>query len=107
MKQVISVALALLLLSGCAADGQISETSPGETGFIPSAVSPESSGTDLENIGESTSMPYDNVYPQHEPYGTGIGAMPGRVVWAHEPESVSWDGSGYWWEPDHLMKRPY
>ena len=88
MKQVLSVALALLLLSGCAADIQTSE----------------SSGADFENanIGEPTSMPYDNIYPQHEPYGTGIGAMPGRVVWAHEPESVSWDGSGYWWEPDHF-----
>ena len=88
MKQVLSVALALLLLSGCAADIQ----------------TPESSGADFENanIGEPTSMPYDNIYPQHEPYGTGIGAMPGRVVWAHDPESVSWYGSGYWWEPDHF-----
>lgn len=50
----------------------------------------------------SGSLPYDGVYPQHEPYGTGIGAMPGRVVWAHDPASVHWDGSGYWWELSHF-----
>ena len=49
-------------------------------------------------ISSSETLPYDGVYPQHEPYGTGIGAMPGRVVWAHDPGCVDWDGSGYWWE---------
>ncbi len=47
-------------------------------------------------------LPYDGTFPQHEPMGTGIGAMPGRVVWAHDPDSVSWDGSGYWWELSHF-----
>lgn len=47
-------------------------------------------------------LPYDGVYPQHEPYGTGIGAMPGRVVWAHDPDSVDWDGEGYWWQLDNF-----
>lgn len=23
---------------------------------------------------------YDSLFPQHESYGTGVGAMPGRVV---------------------------
>ena len=50
----------------------------------------------------SETLPYDGVYPQHEPYGIGIGAMPGRVVWAHNPDCVEWDGSGYWWELDHF-----
>ena len=36
-----------------------------------------------------------SVYPEHEAYGTGIGAMPGRVVWFHDKDSVNWDGSGY------------
>ncbi len=49
-----------------------------------------------------SAAPYDGVYPQHEPYGTGIGAMPGRVVWAYDPDSVEWDGSGYWWELSHF-----
>lgn len=35
------------------------------------------------------------VYPKHKPYGKGIGAKPGRVVWSHNPKSVSWDGKGY------------
>lgn len=41
---------------------------------------------------------YNSVFPQHEPYGTGIGAMPGRVVWVYDKGSVLWDGKGYWWE---------
>lgn len=48
------------------------------------------------------SLEYDGIYPEHEPYGKGVGAMPGRVVWAHDPDSVDWDGSGYWWELDHF-----
>ena len=48
------------------------------------------------------SKPYDGIYPSHEPYGQGIGAMPGRVVWAHNPDSVSWNGSGYWWQPQNF-----
>lgn len=45
---------------------------------------------------------YDGVYPEHEPYGTGVGAMPGRVVWSHAPDSVEWDGNGYWWQLDNF-----
>ncbi len=39
-----------------------------------------------------------SIFPGHEPYGEGVGAMPGRVVWSYEPDSVEWDGNGYWWE---------
>lgn len=53
------------------------------------------------NQGESAA-PYDGVYPRHEPYGTGVGAMPGRVVWAYDPDAVEWDGGGYWWELSHF-----
>lgn len=45
---------------------------------------------------------YDGSYPYHEPYGRGTGAFPGRVVWAYDPASVEWDGSGYWWEISHF-----
>lgn len=48
------------------------------------------------------SLPCDGVYPQHKPYGKGIGAMPGRVVWAHDPDSVDWNGEGYWWQLDNF-----
>ena len=47
-------------------------------------------------------LPYDGIYPEHEPYGTGIGAMPGRVVWAYNPAVVSWEDENYWWETDHF-----
>ena len=47
-------------------------------------------------------LPYGGIYPQHKAYGTGIGAMPGRVVWSHNPDSVEWDGGGYWWETEHF-----
>lgn len=43
-----------------------------------------------------------DIFPKHEPYGEGVGAIPGRVVWAHKPDSVAWDGTGYWWEPNHF-----
>lgn len=43
-----------------------------------------------------------SVFPKHEPYGKGIGKMPGRVVWSHNPDSVEWDGNGYWWNIDNF-----
>ena len=42
------------------------------------------------------------VYPDHRPYGKGVGAKPGRVVWSHNRRSVRWDGKGYWWKPEHF-----
>ena len=69
---------------------------------VASAGVPEvPDGRDAEiafQLASSEALPYDSVYPQHEPYGTGIGAMPGRVVWVHNPDCVEWDGSGYWWK---------
>ena len=62
----------------------------------------ENESTEENIVDVKTEIPYDGIFPNHEPYGTGIGAMPGRVVWAHNPYSVSWDGSGYWWETDHF-----
>lgn len=57
----------------------------------------------MEN--ENLKLPYDNLYPEHEPYGTGIGAMPGRVVWVYDPNSVSWDGQGYWWKIENFDEK--
>lgn len=39
-----------------------------------------------------------DIFPKHKPYGEAVGAIPGRVVWSHEPDSVEWDGNGYWWQ---------
>lgn len=55
-------------------------------------------GLDLPT--QSAALP--GTFPQHEPMGEGTGAMPGRVVWAYGPDSVKWDGSGYWWELSHF-----
>ncbi|HIX83565.1 MAG TPA: DUF362 domain-containing protein [Candidatus Megamonas gallistercoris] len=54
------------------------------------------------NNGAENTADYTPVFPRHEAYGKGIGAMPGRVVWAHDPKSVNWDGRGYWWELGHF-----
>lgn len=94
MKRVLAAGLIFLVLLGLAACGQ--NTAPEKPG---TSSDPEpDSGTETE----VSALPYDGIYPQHEPYGTGIGAMPGRVVWAYDPDSVEWDGNGYWWEPDHF-----
>lgn len=49
-------------------------------------------------IMNSDNRAYDGAFPQHEPYGTGVGVQPGRVVWAFDQESVHWDGQGWWWK---------
>lgn len=55
---------------------------------------------------EKTSLQNNtSVFPQHEPYGKGIGAMPGRVVWAYNPDSVEWDGKGYWWNSKNFDEK--
>lgn len=43
----------------------------------------------------------DSFFPRHEPMGTGIGAMPGRVAWVYEPNCVNWT-EGLWWEFDNF-----
>ncbi|MCM1161847.1 MAG: DUF362 domain-containing protein [Roseburia sp.] len=62
----------------------------------------ETENTTVEKTSGNTLLPYDGIYPEHEPYGKGVGAMPGRVVWAYDPSAVSWDGKGYWWETGHF-----
>lgn len=52
--------------------------------------------------GRGGAKPYDGLFPPHEPYGKGVGAMPGRVVWSHGPASVTWDGKGCWWRLEHF-----
>lgn len=45
------------------------------------------------------------VYPKHKPYGKGIGAKPGRVVFYYNPKSVKWNGKGYWWKPGNFDEK--
>lgn len=51
---------------------------------------------------EDSRYPCNSVFPQHEPYGKGIGAVPGRVVWSYDTDSVRWDGEGFWWRPENF-----
>jgi uncharacterized protein (DUF362 family) len=37
------------------------------------------------------------VPDNHGVLGHGIGVVPGRVVWAWDPECFDWNGTGYWW----------
>lgn len=75
-----------------------------------STVSREESGKDVDSVPEQSDRAendtgvhsYDSVFPQHEPYGKGIGAMPGRVVWDYDTASVLWDGEGFWWWPQNF-----
>ena len=95
MRQILSSLFSLIFLL----------TTPACTHVVkqPIPVDPPGSNSDGSTSSKSESaLPYDGVYPQHEPYGAGIGAMPGRVVWTHDPDSVDWDGEGYWWQLDHF-----
>jgi hypothetical protein len=40
--------------------------------------------------------------PSNTPMGTAKGIYPGRVVWLHEPDATSWNGStGRWWDDNN------
>ena len=73
-------------------------------GYMPQ--SPETNQLEVLTLQTTDSYaasdPHASVFPAHEPYGTGVGAKPGRVVWSYDPDSVDWDGQGYWWELDHF-----
>lgn len=100
VKRTAIMMLAILLtLSACA----YQQTGTGQGGSVQTETigSSEVSGVGLLAT-SSPSTADDSFFPRHEPYGTGIGAMPGRVVWAYDPDSVEWDGSGWWWEVDHF-----
>lgn len=67
--------------------------------MICSVVLSLAAGLDVSEAKRKSSR---EVYPKHRPYGKGIGAKPGRVVWSHNPGSVKWDGKGYWWKTEHF-----
>lgn len=100
--QLISV----LLISLTACNTNFNTTSDNATELHSNDITSSTDITEKDMISENNnyipSAQYDNVYPQHKPYGTGIGAMPGRVVWAHNPDSINWNGDGYWWNPDNF-----
>lgn len=100
MKKITALVLTVILalaVWGCqqAAPEQKAESQE-ET--VASQQEPSSKTT----VSSGSDRAYDSLFPQHEPYGTGVGAMPGRVVWAYNPDCVEWDGNGWWWEVEHF-----
>lgn len=102
MKKVFACVYALLLACPLTACG--ASLTDGPSYGVKESSTAESRQADApsESLSSKDHAPYDGNYPQHEAYGTGVGAMPGRVVWSYAPDSVEWDGSGYWWEPAHF-----
>lgn len=107
MKKLICLALVLSMVcyvSACGKEAQeddgmdrITSTETAQNDNLSEIIDREDNADNTK-----TELPYDGILPEHEPYGTSVGAMPGRVVWTHDPDSVFWDGSGYWWETDHF-----
>lgn len=100
MKKITALTLAAMLaltVCGCQQAAPEQKEEPQAETVVPekepSSKTSASSGSDIA---------YDSLFPQHEPYGTGVGAMPGRVVWAYNPDCVEWDGNGWWWEVEHF-----
>lgn len=114
MKIMTGILISIvLLLSLAACTGQnssadILENNGDAARGNSSASSAEGEKGDISDRQERTSegsYPYDSVFPQHEPYGEGIGALPGRVVWVYDTDSVLWDGDGYWWKPENFDEK--
>ncbi|MCM1270733.1 MAG: DUF362 domain-containing protein [Ruminococcus flavefaciens] len=102
MKKILCCICTLFLICSLGAcNNSLSNASDAmEAHLTESYRSESSSGTNSPST--ENHVPYDGNYPQHETYGVGIGAMPGRVVWEYAPDSAEWDGSGYWWETEHF-----
>lgn len=104
MKKILSCICTLFFSVSLAACGIPTKDTPNpntETTSQTESKQPANSDDTDSPITEAHAT-YDGNYPQHEAYGTGIGVMPGRVVWTHDPTSVEWDGNGYWWETGHF-----
>lgn len=115
MRKILCILMDVImtcLLAACGGQQNGQKSSP-EDGSEENTVLQEEAGGD-EDVGSipeqqpeeakiyASKHPYDSVFPQHEPYGEGIGAMPGRVVWNYDTDSVLWDGDGYWWRPENF-----
>lgn len=124
MKKMTGILISMILflsLTACSRSSENNEDAAPEGSSVPSAekgggddaVRQEEPAEDHFPEGEVLSeetvfaggYPYDSVFPRHEPYGEGIGAMPGRVVWVYDTDSVLWDGDGYWWKPEHFDEK--
>jgi hypothetical protein len=63
-------------------------------------------------LAAASSLPA-SLFEPTSPLGVPRGVVPGRVTWAHDPASVTWDGTGSWWNDgnnnqsviDHMVSR--
>jgi uncharacterized protein (DUF362 family) len=56
-----------------------------------------------ENLTQAAFVPSE---PANSPIGTGKGIHPGRVVWVHDANATSWDGStGNWWDDNNTDQK--
>ncbi len=104
MKKPLAYICALFLglsFTACAVQAESAPDTGTKAVSQAESKQPESHMDTIPSASE-THAPYDGNYPQHAPYGKGIGAMPGRVVWAYDPDSINWDGDGSWWETGHF-----
>lgn len=95
MKRISSILLAgiwAVTLFGCAGNSSAPNGHPDSAETVNSTLSGQAA---------SLTANYDGLFPQHEPMGTGVGVMPGRVIWVYEPDCVDW-ADGYWWEFDNF-----
>lgn len=100
---ILVIILCISVMTGCGMKDTQSPETKTKAELEPDTIHPsDSMTTNSSKTSQIQSLPYDGNYPQHEAYGAGIGAMPGRVVWSHNSDSVSWDGSGHWWEISHF-----
>lgn len=104
MRKIICILGSMVLLfslTACAGQREKPKSSPEDNKNKGSArqEKPIAVEEEIKTSPQSRSRNFhDSVFPWHEPYGEGIGAMPGRVVWVYDTDSVSWDGDGYWWQ---------
>ncbi len=98
MKKIILALFAMIIIPACGYQQNLKQKEEFTVETTP--LSRKFSSEQQYSI--NSNIVYDSFFPQHEPYGTGVGAMPGRVVWAYNTDSVEWDGKGWWWELEHF-----
>ena len=124
MKKISAILLTILMvfsLAACGGKSESAEETAFDTGDTTEAAStetasketeqhddpPENGSTEESTVDIKTEIPYDGVFPEHEPYGTGIGAMPGG--WSGRTTRIPFRGmeAVTGGRQTILMKRPF
>lgn len=60
----------------------------------------------ISGNGPAAAAVFEPSEPANSPIGTARGIFPGRVVWIHDPNATSWDGStGSWWDDNNTDQK--